>query len=203
MNYITLGYDCSPASALRNLQLRQFALPFDWIVAFVDNLDICFQENFSRFHTNLRYNHTQRRVIDDYGFEYPHDYPLENEHIDNIEEAFIGEVVGKVICSNYMDYYDAIYNKYKRRIERFLNIMHDKKPIIVLCRHSTSDVLKLQESILKNYKKENVYFVNSTSEEFENNKIINIFTEKNGNWNEDDIWEKGIERIKSKIDYTL
>lgn len=41
-NYLTIGYDCSPATALRNLNLREFALPFDWIVSKISSLDNCF-----------------------------------------------------------------------------------------------------------------------------------------------------------------
>ncbi len=201
MNYLTLGYDCSPAAALRNLNLRSFALPFDWIVSNIYNLEKCFEENFARFHTNLKYNYSKKRLIDDYGFEYPHDYPLENNKINetNIGEGVFGEEDGKIICNNYMDYYNIVVDKYKRRIERFLNIINDEKPIILLCRYSTSDVLKLQEIFLTIYKKENIYFINSNSEIFENNKIINIFTERNDIWNESNIWEKGIEYMKSKI----
>ena len=38
-NYLTIGYDCSPAAALRNLNLREFALPFDWVVSNVTILE--------------------------------------------------------------------------------------------------------------------------------------------------------------------
>ena len=33
-NYLTIGYDCSPAGALKVLNLREFALPFDWVVSY-------------------------------------------------------------------------------------------------------------------------------------------------------------------------
>ena len=201
MNYITLGYDCSPSGALRSLNLRPFALPFDWIQSNVYSLDKCFEENFAGFHKNLRYNSSKTRLIDAYGFEYPHDYPLGNTtaDINTIGEGVIGETSGKSICANYMDYYNIVYEKYKRRIHRFLNIMNDEKPIIVLCRYHTYHVLKLQEILLKNYKKENIYFVNSSNEPVETDKIINVFTEKNNIWNEIAIWESGIEHMKSKI----
>ena len=39
INYLTLGYDCSPAGALKNLNLREFALPFDWVVSNVTILE--------------------------------------------------------------------------------------------------------------------------------------------------------------------
>jgi len=201
MNYITLGYDCSPAATLRNLNLREFALPFDWVVSNVYSLEKCFEENFARFHTNLKYNYSKTRLIDSYGFEFPHDYPLANTvaDINRIGEGNIVECPGKQICTNYMYYYDFVLEKYKRRIDRFLNIMNDEKPIIVLCRYSTVQVLKLQEIILRIYKKENVYFVNSSLEAFENDKIINVFTEKNNVWNEASLWESAIERMKEKI----
>lgn len=74
--YISLGYDCSPAQALRELGLRQYALPFDWIVSYIDHIEACIWDDFSKFHTNVFINQTQTRIIDAYGFEYPHDYPL-------------------------------------------------------------------------------------------------------------------------------
>ena len=52
-NYLTIGYDCSPATALRNLNLREFALPFDWIVSKISSLDNCFTTNFENFHKKL------------------------------------------------------------------------------------------------------------------------------------------------------
>ena len=38
-NFITIGYDCSPASALRGLNMRQFALPFDWVESNITSLE--------------------------------------------------------------------------------------------------------------------------------------------------------------------
>ena len=78
--------------------------------------------------------------------------------------------------------------------------MNDTKPIIVLSRYSTKDVLQLQNLFIKYYKLNNVYFINSFSEEFENDKIKNIFTEKNNIWNESAIWEEEINYvIKNKL----
>ena len=50
-NYLTIGYDCSPASALKGLNLRNFALPFDWVVSNVNVLQMCFKTNFVTFYT--------------------------------------------------------------------------------------------------------------------------------------------------------
>ena len=70
--------------------------------------------------------------------------------------------------------------------------MSDKKPIIVLCRYNTIDVLKLRNLLLKYFNKQNVIFINSTNEKFLNNFIINCNTEINGNWNDAEIWKKYI-----------
>jgi len=40
-----------------------------------------------------------------------------------------------------------------------------------------------------------VFFVNSSKEVFENDKIINIDTEKNNVWNEAAIWKQGIDKF--------
>jgi hypothetical protein len=200
-NYLTLGCDCSPASALKNLNLRNFALPFDWVVSNIHILSYCFKTNFEHFHTNLVFNHNRTRLIDYYGFQFPHDYPLSNVDIveNNIGEGVFAEEKNKYISEDWNKYYTIVLDKYKRRIERFKSIIADKKPIIVLCRYSTRDVLLLHQLFIYHYKLTNIYFCNSSNEMFENNHIINIYTEKNNIWNDVTIWEEGIQRIIKKI----
>ena len=70
INYITLGSDCSTASALRTLELRDFALPFDWIVSSKISLINCINDDFKCFHSDLRFNKKKTRLIDKYGFEF-------------------------------------------------------------------------------------------------------------------------------------
>ena len=90
MYYIALGSDCSPAAALRNLNLREEAMPFDWCQTSVPQILDCIHDNFSNFHKNLKFNNTKTRVIDSYGIEFPHDYPfIDNEY----KEDDIGEGV--------------------------------------------------------------------------------------------------------------
>ena len=127
-NILPLGYDCSPASALKELKLREFALPFDWIVSTVIILEECFKDNFQKFHKNLKFNNINSRLIDEYGFEFPHDYPINytndadinytNDVDINIDDVYIPE---SQIINNYEDYYDIVLKKYNRRIERFKN----------------------------------------------------------------------------------
>jgi hypothetical protein len=202
VNYLTLGYDCSPASALQQLHLRSFALPFDWVVSSVNNLKKCFETNFVNFHQKLYVNSNKTRLIDDYGFEFPHDYPLDGmDHSENnIGEGIIGEEKGKVITDNWKNYYENVIEKYNRRIQRFNNIINDSsKPIIVLCRYSTDDVLKLQKILLNHFKRTDIYFINSSQKIFENDKIKNVYTEKNNHWNDIEIWKQGLDDIIKKI----
>lgn len=201
-NFVTMGYDCSPAAALRELKLREFALPFDWIQSNVFSIQKCFENNFSQFHTNLRLSHNQRRLIDEYGFEFPHDYPLVNnknsnndQNYENVGEGDFEESKLNVIVDTWLNYYNMVKEKYNRRIERFQNIMKDTKPIIVLCRYNTRHVLKLQSLFSKYYKKNNIFFINSSKEIFSNAQIKNIDTEKKGVWNDTRIWKETIDQL--------
>jgi len=202
INYLTLGYDCSPAAVLRNLNIRKFALPFDWVVSDVNILEKCFEDNFSKFHKNLKFNYNKTRLIDEYGFQFPHDYQLNNMtniNNNNVGEGIFGEEKNNFITDNWINYYDVVLEKYNRRIERFKIIVNDINPIIVLCRYNTKQVFKLQEIFLKYFNKQNVYFLNSSNQVFEKSKIKNIYTEKNGEWNNTNIWKQGLLSIISKI----
>ena len=186
--------------ALKNLNLRNFALPFDWVNFNIHALNHCFKTNFEHFHTNLVFNHNKTRFIDHYGFQFPHDYPLNDMiNVENVDDQYIAEENGKFITENWKNYYSIVLDKYKRRIERFKTIIADNKPIIVLCRYNTRDVLFLHQLFIHYYKVTNIYFCNSSNEIFENDTIKNIYTEKNGIWNEVTIWEEGIRDIIKKI----
>ena len=80
-------------------------------------------------------------------------------------------------------------------VRRCKNIINDTKPIIVLCRYSTADVLKLQELFIKYYKLTDIYFLNSSNEVFENEHIKNINTEKNKLWNDITLWKEGMDAL--------
>ena len=67
INYMSLGYDCSPAATLRNLDFRTEALPFDWVVSDLQILINCIDDNFDNYHKNLYFNNRRSRLIDSYG----------------------------------------------------------------------------------------------------------------------------------------
>jgi hypothetical protein len=162
---------------------------------------MCFETNFKDFHKKLTFNYNKTRLIDHYGFQFPHDYPLTDmtNFENNIGEGVFGEKYGKCITEKWYNYYSVVLNKYNRRIERFNNIINDTKPIIVLCRYNTKDVLELKELFIKYYGNNNIYFVNSCNKPFENDYIKNIYTEKENKWNDVNIWKEGISDIIKKI----
>lgn len=194
-NYITLGCDCSPAAALQTLELREQALPFDWVVSNIHVLDMCFKERFQRYHTGLQYNHT--RLVDVYGFQFPHDYPTNDASGTAVGEGTNPEAI---ITPEWSTYYNTVKAKYERRIERFLTIMADPKPVIVLCRYSMEGVKHLKTMLSVYFQKTNVFFVNSTSDPNDPMFpwIYNCNTEINGAWNQSEIWKAGIDIAKTK-----
>lgn len=204
MNYITIGYDCSPAAALREMNLRKCTLPFDWVQSSIHSIESCFQDDFAKYHTQLRLNDRKTRMIDIYGFEFPHDYPLLYDNATNgpssgdVISSIVGEGVydEKQIAENWRDSYTIVKEKYDRRIERFREIMADPAPIIALCRYTTDQIFHLKELFAKYYHKENIHFINSSNHSFQNDFITNIHTEMNGVWNETAIWQDALMRVQ-------
>ena len=191
-NFITIGYDCSPASALRGLNMRQFALPFDWVESNITSLEKCFHTHFTFFHTKLRLNKKRTRLIDYHGFQFPHDYPTIKHTVPDDEDNFYNE---NIIVNNWSDFYKENLEKYKRRIERFNNILNDDKPIIILCRYPNSHVIFLRKLFIKYYNKKNLIFVNSNPDKMfikiDDTYILSCNTDIN-TWNEATIWEENI-----------
>jgi hypothetical protein len=136
-------------------------------------------------------------LIDAYGFQFPHDYPLQDvtTEIDEIGEGSFAEESGKRITENWLQYYPIVKEKYERRIQRFLQIMRDTKPVIAMCRYSTNEVMVLQRFLSQYYNKTNIIFINSSTEPFCNEFIRNCYTEVHGKWNDKIIWKKEIDHV--------
>jgi hypothetical protein len=205
--YIPLGYDCSTASALKELGLRKYSLPFDWVQTNSINIVSCINDNFNGFHQNIKKIKGVKgdRIMDRYGIQYPHDYPT----IDISSNIYDDKCVytENIICSNYEDYKSNVLEKYKRRILRFYDLMNDRKrPIILLLRHLYKNALSIKNVMERKFKRNNIYLVVATPERLNpyqylnvDRKIILINPEINGEWNESTIWQKGIDEIKKRI----
>jgi hypothetical protein len=79
----------------------------------------------------------------------------------------------------------------------------DTTPIIVLCRYNTRDIFQLDKILRQKYNRNDIYFVNSCKQPFENDNIINIYTEANGIWNDSSLWKNAIDKTIDKIKIPL
>ena len=195
---ISMGYDCSPAQALRDMNIRKFALPFDWNISSMNSLERCFLDKFSMFHQNLTFNHNKTRLVDHYGFEFPHDYPILKDVLDC---SFISVVKEHTIVDNWQDYHAEVCAKYKRRIDRFNDLLAKPEPLIVLCRHDVRFIPRLKSLFETYYNKTNVFFVNSTPQQrlfriqsSPYDYTITCHTEKNEIWNETAVWKEALDQ---------
>jgi hypothetical protein len=202
--YISLGFDCSPAGALKLLNLRTCAHPFDWTETNYKSISECIRTDFKGFHKNLRLNRERHRLIDGYGIQFPHDYPTVSSNIYmSIGDNFYGE---QIICEDYEKYADQVVEKYGRRIERFRNAMADStKPIIVLYRGLYEDSRNLKQLLENTYGRENIVFVVGTREKKinQNPSIIACDPEERGKWNDPERWGQAIEIAKQRYPYLL
>jgi hypothetical protein len=197
-NFLSIGYDCSTASALRGLGLRTAALPFDWVESNVDALEKCIYDRFAQYHKGLYLNETKTRLIDAYGFQFPHDYPTIDSTINEPGEGQYGES-DKRIVENWADYYDGVKAKYDRRIDRFVTVLLDSRPIIILCRYSPSEVVRIQRLFTTTFQKKNIYFVNAYPKIAPETPYIIHIQPDTHTWSDGEIWKKGIQRMLEKM----
>jgi hypothetical protein len=197
---LSIGFDCSPAAALRNLGYRNTAFPFDWVdTTPISAVLTCLEEDFKQYHTSLRC--IGSRMIDAYGFQFPHDYPFSKleYNIDSDNEWRTAEDVGGQIVDNWIDYYPEVKEKYDRRIKRFRDVGSSAKPIVVLTRRSAADACKLREALSKYYNRHDIYMVVATQEQCNSDIMVTCTPEMYGDWNNIEIWRAAIDTILQKI----
>jgi len=206
--YISIGYDCSPAAILKDSGLRSAAFPFDWAETGFTALCSCIRDDFKQFHRGTKLNFTQQRVIDKYGIQFPHDYPnITCSSYSNVDDNFYAE---RKICDDYEKYTDQVLEKYGRRIERFRNAMADHtKPIIFLFRGFYVNAVEIKKIIEQVYRRENIIVIVATKEVIEpaqinaNPAIVACNPEENGKWNDSSVWEKAMDIAKQRYPYLL
>ena len=197
---MSLGCDCSPAAALRELNIRDEALPFDWVVSNLKIIRDCIEDNFANYHRHLQFNSSRSRLIDKYGVQFPHDYPFNDAAYEEaqIGEGVFGEEVHKKIVDNWVDYHPLVLEKYARRIGRLYSYLRDDKHIIVLCRgYGFQNITEFINYIGTKFNKRNIYFVVSSKYKYISRQIITCDTEANCVWNESAIWQSAIDAIKN------
>ena len=198
-NYISLGKDCSPAIALRSLNLNNRTYPFDWIGSNFTGLCECIQNDFDQFH-KLVHMGTQHKIVSDYyNFEYPHDYPYTNTQ--NYEIGDIANFAKSCrVNEGYQEHIYEVLEKYIRRIQRFRDTLRDKtKPLIFLHRGAYENAVTLKRILEKTYERKSLIVVVATDEDLTNINCADVYVvacnpEKNGTWNETEIWKQGINK---------
>ena len=176
-NFLSMGSECSAAAALGGLGLKTASYPFDWIRSLnLIPILACISDDFARFHTDLAWNGPH--LTDSYGFDFPHDYPLENE----------------VVVNNWQDTYKAVIEKYQRRIARFRLLMQDPKPLIIFYRGHTEHCPILRQIFEKHYNKTNIAFVVAHPYPSNYQYIFTCEPERNGEWNDTKIWKEALDK---------
>ncbi len=130
--FISLGNNCVPALMLRFAGLREEAFPFDWLTTPMDGLCKVFRDDFKDYflRENLTLYSLDNRVVLDtlYGFGHNHAFPTKGSVMHSDEEMYEG---GEIV-KNFLDFYQEVYSKYIRRIDRFKKILSGRRNIIFI-----------------------------------------------------------------------
>ena len=185
-HFITFGFNCAPALILRDLELRNYSLPFDWIITSNNQIINCIEDDFNKFHKNLHFTLNNHWLMDEYGIQFPHDYPVNSN---------------ETIVDDWQNYQANVLIKYERRIQRFKNIMNCSTPIIALYYGQVRYAQNMKQYMERKYNKV-IVFVVATSEKFifnrENNIIICNVSNNDQSRNKD-FWIDGINEAISRI----
>ncbi|MBA3817073.1 MAG: hypothetical protein H0X29_11260 [Parachlamydiaceae bacterium] len=147
---ISLGTVCPVAYVLRAQNIRTVAYPFDWVVVPFDGLYQTLEKDFSNFfqkkNLTMYVGPEFDGIIDvESNFVFFHDFPILNRiRKDDVES-------GK-IPSNFMDFYDEVYDKYLRRIYRFSNALNSFEKVILIRYLATkNEAILLRDLFLSKY----------------------------------------------------
>lgn len=193
--YVPMGYDCSPAAALINLNLRKMSLPFDWTQTTPEMIISCIEDDFANFHRNLQLINNGRRVMDSYGIQFPHEYPTTEDKSVGVYNNY----PENRIVDNYRDYTNDVLIKYARRINRLRDFLKSDAPIIILMRSSYGSACTMKNYIDKKYNKNVIIILATKYIANDNPFIICCDPEYQSVWNDKTVWENAI--IQGKMVY--
>jgi hypothetical protein len=159
-NLISLGPDCHVAGLLNDLNLRKQSLPFDFLltnselgIKYVSDL---INNNFSDYLENLTYNNNNKV----YSKNYPNTVFLHHDLIANKQKLV------KSLHIDHLNMDEPLINKFKRRSERFINLINDKNNFNLFFYHIHSRALskKFYETLdnfvnIMKYKSNNQYLL--------------------------------------------
>jgi len=159
IDYISIGEECSPCFLLKACNLRTVAYPFDWNVVPVNTMIQCVDEDFKNFHKGLTLNDTGQRVIDSYGIQFPHDYPVYNVN-PQPKDSFIDPdgvfYIEKKIVSNFHEFTDKVYEKYDRRIKRFYDALNSRRNTVLIYSGHKDNIERILIFFINKFNKSNI-----------------------------------------------
>lgn len=184
IEYISLGPDCNSSIAVRNLQLRKNAYPFDWVVAPANAIISILENDFSGYHTNVHMN-WNGWVKNQYEIEFPNDFTKE--------------------CGDdWVNQHPAMIEKYDRRIQRFRDLMNAENPLVIFLGHSMPDVLNIKKKIQEKYNRPNIYFIVKTGDRAEDDNVFHMFEPTDSftsnEWNDSELWRPTVEKVQKIIE---
>lgn len=128
--YIPFGGHCGPAMILDKCGLRKEALPFDWVFALPEYIKDSLDTDFSKW-----FDLDNLEVLDRKDGHYQTNcliYPITSNSKDEVLSFF-----------NHHDMSDPIVQKtYRRRIERFKNIIDSDEHVVFLTTSTKADMHK-------------------------------------------------------------
>lgn len=114
--YISLGGDCAVAYHMQKYHLRQASFPFDWIIS--PRIEKCLRDDFRHLFDPLLY--TEKTQSKRQSFQ-----PIDEDWAEDIEGCC--RIVHSLYKFTFLHerHVDDIIPKYKRRVDRFLQVMRD------------------------------------------------------------------------------
>lgn len=190
--FIPLGQDCSVADALRRINKRKEAYPFDWMRCSVSSIIQCIKTGFEGFLKNTRVNGTS--VLDTYEFQYPHDFKTVNieKYTDNpiYPEAEIAE--------DWEKWLPLIQEKYERRIQRFHNSMRNSNIVFVINSVINDNIIEeIYATCNRVYENNNIYFIVINSHNTRLNYALSGYI--NDIWYDMNAWETILQKAMDKF----
>lgn len=193
---ISLGESCTIAGALRNLNIRTEAYPFDWTVTPFHSLYNCINDDFAHFFEieSLKERHDRCGVVDYYGIEFLHDLPTSKTTTEEIGEGVIGQ---GILRNDWRDHVNTVRQKYVRRINRLRCLLQSEEKIYVVRHFNTSkeQAIQLRDLLQSKYPDADITIIvvnNSNDMKYDWNipNIRNFYMDVSKVWNNPPRWQE-------------
>lgn len=134
--------------ALRDLNIRTEAYPFDWIISPFAAIYAALDNDFKNFLTEIQIRPGGQGIVDYYGFHFTHDLPtISHPNIDVLTNDFVGN---DELCFAWKEALPLVREKYRRRIERFRCVCLGQRKVFFIRSQDTKENVILLKDLIKN-----------------------------------------------------